>query len=127
MKRGLVFMLLGPVCGVLAALLPDVARGGFDIVIALIGMSVLLYSIFVSMVTAVADGALEDILPIYWRAPLIAVAGAVIAAGPVLPLSGLLPQLVLAVAVVGALSMGMCSLLSHDYGRNQAAVKDELR
>lgn len=125
MNRGLVFALLGPVCGVLAAVLPDVVRGRFDIVIALIGMIVLLYSMIVSIVTSVADGVLAGILPISWRASLIAVVGAAIAAGPLLSLLyEQAPQLVLAIAAVGALAMGMCSLLSHDYGRNRAAVKD---
>jgi hypothetical protein len=119
LRRPLVFLLLGPIFGVLAALLPDVAQGGFNDLLVLIGGLVFLYSVVVSAVTGVFDGVLAHALPISLRAPLTGISGAIIAVGPVLVLVGVgekVPQGIwMAFAATGALCVGACSLLSHDY------------
>lgn len=113
MRRSLVFLLLGPILGVLAA---EVARGGFNEVLVPIGGVVLFCSLIVSAVSGYADSVLVEDMPILLRALCIAMVGAIIAVGL---MGGRVSQLVLIpIAAHGALCMGVCSLLSHDYRRS---------
>ena len=81
---------------------------------------VFVFGLLVSAVTGLIDGMLSRILPVAWRAPLTALSGALLAIGLPAALLGPMPQeLSIAVGVVGALCMAVCSLLSHDYGRSR--------
>jgi hypothetical protein len=112
MKRALVFLLLAPILSVLAA---EVAHGGSNDLLMLTGGFVLFCSLIVSAVSGVVDSALVQEMPISLRAPCIAIVGAIIAVGL---MGGRVSQLELTVvAVGGALCMGLCSLLSHNYRR----------
>ena len=125
MKRMLVFLLLGPILGVLAVLPYAVARIGFSDWLIIISGLVFLFGLVVSAVTGVIDTALVQIIPISLRAPCIAIVGATIAVGAILLEGGVVPQLALVVAAVtGALAMGACSLLSHDYNGRKARSGD---
>lgn len=118
MKRCIVFTFLGPILGLFGVALLDVAAGrGFPHEFGEGGVMSLIFSLIVSVVTMPVDGSLAYVLPIPLRAPLTAIVGATIAVGLDLALIGkMLPQQILMqIAVAGALSMGTCSLLSNDY------------
>jgi hypothetical protein len=117
MKRTLVFLLLGPVLGVFGAILNDVVAGRWVREFGEGGVMALAFSLIVSVVTGPVDGYFAHALPVPVRVPLTAVVGATMAVGLILALSGkMLPRDVLMpFAVIGALCMGTCSLLSHDY------------
>lgn len=120
MKRILVFLLLGPASVVTAWLIYAPAGKGP----ALAAMALFTFAFFVASCTVLVDGYLADTLPIYLRAPLIAIVGAAIAVGMAFGLAWtvvlhfvMLPQwILLPFAIGGALCMGACSLLSNDYG-----------
>ena len=122
-RRAIVFVLLGPVLGVLIALLLMViATGGpsdpygYPIVF--------FFCLIVCPITGMVDGALAYAVPIDARAPLTAIAGGAVAVGLWLllavgltgkqppPLDTLIPF-----AIFGALNTGACSLLSHRFRR----------
>ena len=109
------FVLLGPVLGVLVAfsLVDQGNRDPYGVPI------VFFFSLFVCPIAGTIDGVLAYVVPISLRAPLTATVGAAIAAGLSVYLFGgnLLQQM--PVAIVGALAMGACSLLSHDYRRSK--------
>ena len=112
LRRALVFALLGPVFGVIAAWY------GMPIVFFL--------SVIVCAIAGPVDGVLADGVPIWLRVPLIAIVGAAIAVGLGLCLWVLLgnrmvpPSLYaqISIAIIGAFCTGACSLLSHDYDRS---------
>jgi hypothetical protein len=117
-RRGLVFLLLGPMLGVLIALVPHAASGGFSVGPAFIGDILFLFGLLVCGIAGVIDGILSRTLPIALRAPLIALVGAMIAIGLPAALLGPPPaELSIALGIGGALCTGVCSLLSHDYRR----------
>ena|SRR5712664_381801 len=117
MKRVFIFLILGPLFGAFGAVLNDVVTGrGFSVEGEGAAMA-LLFSTVVSTATMLIDGYLSHFIPIVFRAPLTAAAGAAIAVcvilaslGKVLPFEHLMPF-----AVVGAFCMGACSLLSNNY------------
>ncbi|MBR1147814.1 hypothetical protein [Bradyrhizobium sp. AUGA SZCCT0431] len=118
-RRALVFLLLGPILGVLVALSPDVASGGLNAWLVLIGKQVFVIGLLVSAITGLVDGILSRTLSISLRAPLIALVGAVAAVGLPAALLGPLPQeMSMWLAIGGAFCMGVCSVLSHEYGRS---------
>ncbi|MBR1266932.1 hypothetical protein JQ629_05350 [Bradyrhizobium sp. AUGA SZCCT0222] len=118
LRRALVFLLLGPILGVLVALSPDVASGGLNAWLVLIGKQVFVIALLVSAITGLVDGILSRTLSIFLRAPLAALVGAVAAVGLPAALLGPLPQeMSMALAIGGAFCMGVCSVLSHEYGR----------
>lgn len=118
-RRALVFLLLGPILGVLVALAPDVASGGLNAWLVLIGKQVFVIALLVSAITGLVDGILSRTLSIFLRAPLIAIVGAVAAIGLPAALLGPLPQeMSVSLAIGGAFCMGVCSVLSHEYGRS---------
>ncbi|MDO9298424.1 hypothetical protein [Bradyrhizobium sp.] len=112
MMRALVFGLVGPVLGVLIAfyLVGEGHRDPYGVPI------VLFFSLFVCPIAGTVDGVLAYVVPIYLRVPLTATVGAASAAGlSVFLFGGNLLHTQLPVAIVGALCMAICSLLSHDY------------
>jgi hypothetical protein len=126
-KRTLVFLLLGPILGVSGALLYGAAAGtrfgG--------GSPAFVFSLVVSTVTGLIDGILTYALPKAWRAALIAIVGATIAVGLIVTWAGIVgplqlqellrsPQSLLPFVIIGAFSMGACSLLSDNYRRSKA-------
>ncbi|MGH6709852.1 MAG: hypothetical protein ACREEK_12860 [Bradyrhizobium sp.] len=112
LRRALVFAWLGPV---------------FGIVTAWYGMPIVFFfSLIVCAIAGPVDGVLADGVPIWLRAPLIALVGAAVAVGLGLYLwialgSRMAPPSLdaqISIAVLGAVCTGACSLLSHDYGRS---------
>jgi len=126
MKRLPVFLLLGPVFGVLVAVSNAVvASGRFPPPDVVYGCAIVfVFSLIISVIAGPVDAILSHALPICARAVLIAIVGATVAIGLFLyagaQLGGTravpLDTLVL-IAVLGALSMGACSLVSNDYRR----------
>jgi hypothetical protein len=125
MKRLPVFLLLGPVFGVLVAFSHAViVSGGIPGDTLQDCTIVFVFSLIVSVMAGPVDAILGYAVPISLRAPLTAIVGAVVAVGLILYVGAQLggiratPLLTLVlVAVLGALSMGACSVLSHDYRR----------
>jgi hypothetical protein len=122
MKRAPIFLLLGPALIVAAWLVWAAAdkvpeRG----LVAPVAILLFTFSTFVAAIAGLIDGYLARAFPAYLRASLTAIAGATIAVGPVLILDGASsPQWILMpFAIGGAVCMGICSLLSNDYGRWQ--------
>ena len=119
LRRALVFLLLGPILGVLVALSPDVASGGLNAWLVLIAKQVFVIALLVSAITGLVDGILSRTLSIFLRVPLTATVGAISAIGLPAALLGPLPQeMSMALAIGGAFCMGVCSVLSHEYGRS---------
>ena len=116
MKRALVFLLLGPASVVFA--IWAAFRAPVDRLVAIIAMLLFSFTFLVSAIAGLVDGCLARPFPILARAPLTAIAGAALAVGLVLTLFGITPQPkeVMPFAIICALYMGACSLLSHDYG-----------
>jgi hypothetical protein len=117
LQRALVFALLGPVFGVLAALLmATAAREGTPCYVIPLA---LFFSLIICAVTGPVDGVLAYLVPVSLRVPLTAMFGATVAVGLGLFLETLLgigtspPPTLIPVAVIGALSTGASSLLSH--------------
>ena len=122
MKRVLVFLVVAPVSVfVMVFLLCVTIFGGKSVdLAALCGVVLAVVTLPASVAAGLADGYLR-VLPISLRAYLTAMVGAAIATGESLLLfSSLLPpSIVLTLAVGGAIVMGACSLLSHDYSGRQ--------
>jgi hypothetical protein len=122
-RRAVVFGLLGPVLGVLIVFsLMIAATGGPS---DLYGYPIVFfYSLIACAITALVDGVLAHVVPIYLRAPMTAIAGAVVAVGVVLLLwFGKMtppPQTLILIAAVGALNTGACSLLTYCFRRRKA-------
>jgi len=139
MKRAIVFLLLCPASVATAWLIYFVESGGASSAVAEI-VTVLLFcfTLCVAVIAWFIDGSLASSLPLVLRAPLTAIAGGVTAG--VLFLISAFPLLMnpfaigmmhganvwtlplwlsAPFAIGGALCMGVCSLLSHDYGRRQ--------
>ena len=123
LRRALLFVLLGPVLGVLVAyyLAGEGYRDGYVIPIAYF------FSLIVCGTTGPIDGILAHVAPIWLRAPLTAMAGAALAVGVCFLLQTLLgtkgtPQLrmLVPIAVIGASSTGACSLLTYCFRRRKA-------
>jgi hypothetical protein len=115
LRRALVFVLLGPVLGVLIVLsLMIVATGGSS---DLYGYPIVfLFCLVLGAIVAPIDGALAYVVPIGVRAPLIAIVGAAVAAG----LSLYLGFRYIPIAVVGALNTSACCLLTYCFRRRKA-------
>jgi hypothetical protein len=127
MRRPLVFALLGPASVVFTVLAIDGGGSPLDGIAALIAMLLFLFTLSVSAIAGPIDGYLARTLPLELRAPLTALTGGTIAVGLLLALNRMmfphgttLPlEILMPFAVGGAVCMGACSLLSHDYGRRQ--------
>ena len=126
MKRYVVFMILGPIFGVLAAYaVLTVATGGY---VELYGIPlVFFFTLIVCAITGPIDGVLTYVAPVWLRGPLTGIVGAVVSVGVAVALglymsrelgkSMVLPPMheMIPIAVFGAFCMGVCSLLSHNY------------
>ena len=127
MKRLLVFLLLGPILGVVAALSPDVLHGGFNHLHLLIGAVVFLFGLVVSAVGGIVDDVLSRAISISLRAPLTALTGATMAVFvPAALFFGQMPPpwILKPFAITGALCAGVCSLLAHDYNAQKTQPGD---
>jgi hypothetical protein len=84
-------------------------------------MLLFLFTLPVSALSASFDGYLARSLPLSLRAPLTAIVGATVAGGLAGALFSCLlpPSMLMWFAIGGAVCMGACSLLSHDYGKRQ--------
>jgi hypothetical protein len=131
MKRVPIFLLLGPTMVVLIALSGQViARGAVPGGYVEGSAMLFFFSLIICTVTGPVDGVLAYVLPICLRAPLTAIVGAAVAVGLRLYMStqvgnkvppSLYPEIPMEfiwAAVIGALTTGACSLLSHNY-RNE--------
>lgn len=122
MKRGFIFLLLGPASVFLVFLVPVVIHAGLrslDLPLY-IAMTLFFLTFIVAAITAPVDGYLARALPIPLRMPIAAIVGGTVGAGEALLLS---PHWFLQpFAIGGAICMGMCSLLSHDYGKRQQSI-----
>jgi hypothetical protein len=118
MKRVLVFMLLGPTLVVTAWLIYFAeSGGGSGSVAAIVSLLLFLFTLIVAMITWAIDGSVAHTLPLPLRAPLTAIVGGIVAFGVFLGLVGWMFPLWTSTpfGIGGALCMGACSLLSHDY------------
>ena len=120
MKRIFVFLLLGPVLGVLVL---TVATGEY---VELYGIPIaFFFSLIVCVITGPVDGVLTYV-PVWLRVPLISIVGAAVATVLCLNLliqlgnRMVLPPLheLIPIAVIGAFNTALCSLLSHNYCRS---------
>jgi hypothetical protein len=122
MKRAVVFLVLGPasVCFAWSIFVAGAGgpAGGF---VAFVGILLFLFTLPVSALSASFDGYLARALPLPLRALLTAIVGATVAGGLACALFRCLfpPSILMGFAVGGAVCMGICSLLSHDYGKRQ--------
>jgi hypothetical protein len=115
-KRVFIFLILGPIFGVSGAILNDVIAGrGFSRDIGEGAVMAVLFSAVVSLGTIPFDQYLSHFIPVVFRASLIAVVGAAMAICVILALMGrVLPfEYLMPFAIIGALCMGACSLLSN--------------
>ena len=117
MKRTFVFLLLGPVLGVSGAILNDVLSGRGFREFGEGGIMALAFALIVSAATAPVDGYFAYILPLPVKVPLTAAVGATLAVWFILALGGKMMPLdvLMPFAIIGAICMGACSLLSHNY------------
>ena len=129
MKRAFVFLVLAPVAVFLTVLLICLAVAGTKYFgFAWFGATALsILTLPMSATAAVIDGFLARTCPIASRVYLIVIVGATIATGEAAVFSSLLPSsLMMALAIGGAILMGACSLLSHDYsGGTEAVIEPE--
>ena len=118
LKRTYMFLLLGPPLGVFGAMLNEAVVTGRAIRWEIGEGTVMafIFSLVVSVFTRPIDGYFAHVLPVLLRAPLTAIAGAMMSLGLIFSLVGkMLPQdTAMSIAIVGASCMGVCSLFSHD-------------
>jgi len=135
MKRAFVFLVAGPTLVVAVWLLFLAAsRGGGHGLPGIDAMILFVFTFLVSVIIAPIDGYLARVLQTPLRTPLIAIAGAAIAVGVLHVLAGmisphwvLLPLWILPpFAIGGAICMGMCSLLSRNYGNTHRNTTEQL-
>jgi hypothetical protein len=131
MKRAVVFLALGPASVFLVwSICVAGARGPAGGFVAFVGMLLFLFTLPVSALSAAFDGYLARALPLPLRALLTAIVGATVAGGLACALFSCLfpPSMLTWFAIGGAICMGACSLLSHDYGgrRRPAVQRDGL-
>ena len=123
-RQALIFVLLGPVLGVLIVwAMMMVATGGPSDAYGY--PVVFIFSMVVCVITAPVDAFLSRFESIYVRAPLTAIIGATVAGSLVLllclgemPL--LPPEMLLLIAAVAGLNTGACSLLAYAFRRRKA-------
>lgn len=126
MKRGWVYLVFGPIFGVLGSLLWAIVRDGANAALrdpAEGAFLAYVFGFFVSFLSLMIDAGLAQVLPIVARAPLIAATGAAIAFAFLALALGHAPPLqhFMLVGVVAAGSMGTCSLLASDHRKSQRA------
>lgn len=122
MKRGWIYLLFGPIFGVLGSFLWAIIRDGADAALRDPAEGAILayvFGFFVSWLSLMVDASLTRVLPIAVRAPLIAAIGSAIAFACFAAALWEAPPLqhFVLIGVIAAASMGMCSLLSNDYSK----------
>ena len=129
MKRAFVFLVVSPMAAALIAALTVFASGAPSDFSAFLAAAFFSFTLAVAAFAGTVDGVLARELPISLRSPLIAIVGAVGAYALAFYLFHCLfsPAILSLFAVGGAVFMGACSLLSHDYGgRAGAAVSSAI-
>jgi len=122
MKRALAFLVFGPLLASGTALLVTAQTSGPDHGFAkLLATAVFFFTLPVAAITGCVDGILDDI-SISLRAVLSATAGALVASVLAFILFSCLfpPEAWLYFAFGGATCMGMCSLLTSEFGLRPA-------
>jgi hypothetical protein len=122
MKRAFVFVIVGPMALALIASLAVLAPGAPPDVAWLVAVAMFFLTLPVALVAGSVDELPARACPIPLRASLIAIVGATIAYAVAYTLLGWVlptPDLFLA---GGAIGMGVCSLLAHDYGGGQRSA-----
>jgi hypothetical protein len=129
-RRGLVFVLLGPVLSIIVVfwLLPIVTGVPLD----LYGIPPVFFpSLIIGAITGPADGVLAKLAPIWLRAPLIAIVGSTVVIGLAFGLIFYIsshtgrpmvipkPHELIPMVLFGALNAGACSLLAGLFCRNK--------
>jgi hypothetical protein len=114
-RRFYIFMLLGPILALGGAASLDIAAGRCLRYEEGVVMS-LLFGGVVSAVARTMDEYFALVFPIPVRAPLTAIVGASVSVGLLLAIAGkMLPsETLMPFAILGAICMGVCSLLSED-------------
>lgn len=114
-RRFWVFMLLGPILALGGATSIEISRGicmryEEGVVMAL------LYGGVVSAVARTMDELLALVFPMPIRAPMTAIVGAAVAVGLLLAIIRKMPppETLMPLAILGAICMGVCSLLADD-------------
>lgn len=125
MKRGWVYLVFGPIFGVIGSLLWAIIHDGADAALRDPAEGAFLahaFGFFVSFLALMIDAGLARVAPIVVRAPLIAATGAAFAFACFAVALGQAPPLqrFVLVGVVAAGSMGICSLLANDYSPGRA-------
>lgn len=123
MKRGWVYIVVGPILGVLGSLLWEIIRVGVDSALRDPAEGMMLawvFGLLVSGPSLLIDTGLARFLPIAVRAPLMAATGVAIAFSCFGVAVGELPSqnFPLLIGVVAAGSMGICSLLAGSYSKS---------
>jgi hypothetical protein len=116
MRRAFMFLLVAPISvATIWTIYATVnhAPNGF---VELVAFGLLVFTLLVATLAALADSLMASTLPALVRAPLTGLVGAAIPASVILAYDGCLlpPSLVTPFGIGGALCMGICSLLSND-------------
>lgn len=121
MKRAFLFLIAAPFVVALASWATLIAVGGPVDFASFLAMVLFLLTLSVTALPAIADGCLARVVPISLRAPLTAITGAM--GGCALAFFWLHcfvpPSELMFFPLGGALCAGLCSLLSHDFGRRE--------
>jgi hypothetical protein len=125
MKRAFTVLVLGPVAVAITSFSALLAAGAPSGLAQFLAAALAFLTFPVAAFAGFADGFLSRTMPIALRAPLTAIGGAAAAAVAAFTLLHcLLPpaELMLFFPLGGAICMGACSLLSHEYGGRQEPV-----
>ena len=125
MKRSLVFVLLGPVLGVLYF----VGQGHRD---GYVFPTVFVFTLLLGAIAGPVDAVSARVIPVWLRVPAMSIVGAAAAVGIFVGLSAYIsshlgkpmvlpsPHRMIPLAGFSAIVTAVCSLLSHDFGRSNA-------
>lgn len=127
MNRNLMFLLASPISVASTVSLIGAGSGlhlGFP---RLFAAASFIFTLLVSLVTLALDGVLTRASPFVLRSPLTAIVGAMAAGGlgAVLSEGRLPPSMLVSCAIAGAFCMGVCSLLSNDYGSTHRKTTEQ--
>lgn len=123
MKRGWIYLVFGPIFGMLGLLLLEMMKGRLSAALrdpAEGAFLAFVFCFFVSFTTLLVDASLARVLPIVVRAPLVAASGTAIAFAYSAGTLGGLPPLdwFMPISIDAAASMGACSFLANDFSRD---------
>lgn len=123
MKRGWVYLVVGPIFGVLGSVLWAMMESGVSAALrdpAEGAFLALVFGFLVSWLSLLVDASLARVIPIVARAPLIATSGSAIALACLAIALGQHPSLqhFAGIGIVAAVAMGACSLLANDFSNS---------